>query len=102
MDKMPSTVKVGPHLYSIIRKPASALPDALGTCDFQLLQICIRQRMRRSKAQETLLHEILHSATHPTVNCSDKRDDEEFVTAIAPVLLGVLKDNPDLVGYLTR
>ena len=99
---MPSSVKVGPHVYSLLRKPASAMPNTLGVCDDSLLQICIRQKMRRSKAKEVLLHEVLHACSHLTLSSFGKRAEEDFVEAITPTLLQVLQDNPELLEYLVQ
>ena len=85
----------------MLRKPISAMPNDLGNCDTNTLQIWIRQKLRRSKAREILLHEVLHACTHPWIVQGGKFEDEEFVTAVAPVLLLVLQDNPELVEYLT-
>ena len=76
--------------------------DTLGHCGFDELQIWVRQGLRKSKAREILLHEVLHACTHPTMNCSGDHNDEDFVAAIAPVLLQVLQDSPELVEYLTK
>lgn len=97
MVGMPSTVKVGPHVYKVVRKPV----DGLGECDFNTLQIVVKPRLRKSKAREILLHECLHATTHPSMNGEEKYTDEDFVTAVSPVLLQVLQDNPLLVAYLT-
>lgn len=99
---MPATIKVGPHVYKILRKSKSQMPDDLGHCSTDDLQIWVRERLRKSKAREILLHEVLHSCTHPTVIMGGKFEDEEFVLAVAPVLLQVLQDNPDLLEYLTK
>ena len=99
---MPASVKVGPHVYTILRKPASAMPNDLGHCSTDTLQIWIRARLRKSKAREILVHELLHSCTHPSIVQGGKFTDEEFVLAVAPVLLQVLQDNPDLLEYLTK
>ena len=98
---MPKTVKVGAHVYSIIRKPKSAMGDDLGTCGFDEVQIVVRKGLRKSVAKETLLHELLHACTYPSLN-SKTATDEKFVTAVAPSLLQMLQDNPELVEYLTR
>lgn len=98
---MPKTVKVGVHTYSVVRKPKILLPDRLGECDFDGLQILVRERLKKSIARETLLHELLHACTYPSLN--DKTlTDEDFVTAVSPALLQVLQDNPELVEYLTQ
>jgi hypothetical protein len=98
---MPKTVKVGVHTYSILRKSKSQMGDDLGTCDFNELQILLRKQLRKSVSKETLIHEILHAATYPSLN-EKTMTDEDFVTAVSPVLLQVLQDNPELVEYLTQ
>ena len=95
---MPSSIRVGPHVYKVTRKPS---PDN-GECDFDGVAINVKPRLRRGKAKEILLHEVLHATTHPSLNGSGAHTDEEFVTGISPVLLQVLQDNPDLVEYLTK
>jgi hypothetical protein len=97
MQKMPEQVKIGPHVYAIVR---TGYKDRIGNCDFQELKIFVRARLRRSKAQEILLHEVLHGCTHPTLNGNKRYTDEDFVEAIAPTLQQVLRENPELVRYL--
>lgn len=99
---MPAKIKVGPHVYSVIRKPSSAMGNNNGYCKADALEIWVRQRLKRSKASEVLLHECLHATTHPVLIQGGKYDDEEFITSIAPVLLQVLQDNPELVEYLAQ
>ena len=98
---MPKTVKVGAHVYTVLRKPASMLKEQLGECDFDKLIICVRKQLRKSVAKETLLHEVLHATTYPSLN-EKTATDEDFVTAMSPVLLQVLQENPDLLEYLTQ
>ena|ERR1700677_2215579 len=99
---MPAAVKVGPHVYKVLRKSKSQMPDDLGSCDCSLLQIWVRQRLRKSKAQEIFLHEALHACLHSVANGGSKNEEEDFVEALSPVLLQVLQDNPELVEYLTK
>ena len=73
----------------------------LGECDFDGLQILVRERLKKSVAKETLLHELLHTTTYPSLN-EKTATDEDFVTAMSPVLLQVIQDNPDLLAYLTQ
>lgn len=97
LAKMPQQVKISPHTYTVVR---TGFKDRIGNCDFQKLQIFVRARLRRSKAQEILIHEVLHGCTHPTLNGHKRMTDEDFVEAIAPTLQQVLKDNPDLISYM--
>ena len=105
--QMPKTVKVGTHVYSILRKTNAQMPvidgeKPHGCCDFNGLQILIAKGLRKSKAKEFLLHEILHACTYPSFNGNTQMTDEGFVTAVSPVLLQVMQDNPDLLTYLTQ
>ena len=100
MDKMPDQIKVGCHVYVVQRKTKQQMPDCIGECDFDNLQISVRKSLRLSKAQETLLHEALHACTDPSLK-EGKSREEDFVNTVSPVLLQVLKDNPELVKYLT-
>ena len=99
---MPASVKIGPHVYSILRKPSAAMPNSWGSCDNGTLQIWVRQRLKRSKASEILLHECLHAILHPSVNGTSKNEEEDFVEAASPGLLRLLHDNPELLEYLTQ
>ena len=105
--QMPKTVRVGTHAYAVLRKSNAQMPEIDGAkphgcCDFDNLQILIAKGLRKSKAKEFLLHEILHACTYPSFNGNTKMTDEDFVTAVAPVLLQVMTDNPELVEYLTQ
>lgn len=99
---MPKTVKVGVHTYAVLRKTSAQMGDLLGECDTNTLQISVRQRMKKSKSRETLVHELLHACTHPSFLGNERLTDEDFVTAVAPVLLQVIQDNPGLLEYLTQ
>ena len=99
---MPKTIKVGAHTYSVLRKTKAQMNTNLGECDCNLLQITVQQRLKKSKAKEILVHELLHACTHPSFLGNEKFTDEDFVTAVAPVLLQVIQENPELVAYLTQ
>ena len=98
---MPASVKVGPHVYPIVRRPKSQMKDH-GLCDWNQVQILIRSRLRKSKAKEVLLHEILHACTYPTMAVVVGKTDEDFVDVVAPTLLQVIQENPELVEYLVK
>jgi hypothetical protein len=99
---MPKTVRVGPHVYSVLRKPASAMGENLGHCDSAALQIWIKERLRKSKAQEILLHELLHAIILQCLNTEEAYVDETFILAVSPLLLQMIHANPDLLAYLTQ
>lgn len=97
---MPKAVKVGAHSYTILRKTKTQMPNDIGSCDTDGLQILIRKPVRSSIAKETLLHELLHACNYPTFVGKENVSEEDIVNATAPVLLQVLRDNPELIEYL--
>jgi hypothetical protein len=100
--RMPSRVKVGVHEFRILRPaaPKRNAEELLGWCDTEKLTIEVKRGMEKSKAQETLLHELCHTTTE---NADVSYEQEEkLVNAIAEGLLRIFKDNPGLVAYLTE
>lgn len=91
---IPVSIRVGAHDYSV-EMTAGRVLDANGDCDFDKLRIRLAKRMRRSKLREIIVHEILHACAYPT-----DLDEEPFVTVIAPVLVQVIRDNPQLIDFL--
>lgn len=98
---IPKEIKVGSHIYTVIRLSGKEMGDDLGLCDFNENGIAIRKRLNLNKCQEILLHEILHTCTYPSL-VSKTVDDETFVDTVAPLLLQVIKDNPELIKFLTQ
>lgn len=103
---MPPSIKVGPHVYSVVRETKATMPNLVGDSDFDKMRIRVRKPLRKSKAQEILLHELLHATTYPNYTGAYLEDErytpEEIVSAVSPVLLQVLQENPDLLEYLTK
>jgi hypothetical protein len=77
------------------------MKDCLGECDFDALIIRVRKNLRKSKAQELLLHETIHACTDPSLKTGG-HTEEDFVNTLSPILLQVLQDNPKLLEYLTQ
>jgi hypothetical protein len=100
--QMPKAVRVGAHTYTILRKSAAIMGEDLGHCDSAALQIWVRERLRKSKAQEILLHEIIHAIVLQALGCERPYTDEEYTVVVAPLLLQVLQENVELVEYITE
>ena len=104
--RLPGKIKVGPHEYVVVRKTEEEMPDEIGESRFDSLELCLRKQLRGSKLKEILLHELLHLCTYPSFtgayDDSEKLTSEDFVNAVAPLLLQVLQENPKLVEYLTK
>lgn len=107
----PDKVKVGPHVYRIVRDRAAIdragqamSATLLGHCDRQALEIAVAPDLAGTVTAETVVHELLHAITDLT-GLEDRLGDaleEEVVRALSPRLLELLRDNPDLVAYLVK
>ena len=100
--KLPKSVKIGPHTYNI----KEDLPPEGGLYgSFQSEEgIRLDPRMASlSHKQEVILHEILHSIVLNFIpQLKDEEAEEQIVTVMANSLVLVLKDNPELVEFLTE
>lgn len=98
--KMPKAVKVGAHTYSVVRpkSPKDGDTEVDGLCEDYELRLTVRSGLKRSRAQETAIHELLHTCTDGTDVAIDI--EEKLVGMIAPKLLQIIKDNPELMEYL--
>ncbi len=106
MVRMPGTVKVGPHTYKILRKPAAAMTlngeAANGFFLADRAEIWIYRGLNRAKRREFLLHELLHACVEPFFHTRKVCTEETFVRHCTPNLLGILQDNPKLVEFFTQ
>ncbi len=101
--KLPSRVKVGPHVYRVISdKGLGERASAAGICGADSQEIRIDSALGRTVKKETLLHECGHAAwTQTELDRKYSDDDEETVLwSLTPLLLGILRDNPELVRFL--
>ena len=96
----PHTLKVGPFIYRVELDNA---PDgSLAITDTDTLVMTLDPSMPDSKMQTILIHEILHCLTEITGLAQEwsEKKEEEVVSRLAPALMSVLKDNPNLIAYL--
>ncbi len=105
---IPAKVRVGPFVYAV-HTNGEHVSDMLvrsgkyapAEVDHAELRIVVNPRQAIGQIRDSLLHEVL-----PACQCMDGMrrenayDYEEHVHRISPTLLGVLRDNPDLVAYL--
>jgi hypothetical protein len=106
----PHRVHVGPHLYDVIydkdaiyKLSVNHGEQCVGHCDVLDLIITIDPDQADSQIRDTLLHEVLHACLDLIgINGDIDADTEEkLVRRLAPILLLVLRDNQQLVSYLT-
>jgi hypothetical protein len=106
--KVPKRITLAPHVYEVRTDPETArlLRDEDSRGDSRPDQLVIRLDPDRphTAIAETLLHETIHCCWNHTALSIDTTDDtteERTVTALAPLILTLLRSNPDLVAYLT-
>ena len=119
----PATVAVGPFSYDLGIDPVKVSNkavelgfDLLGYTDNTAQDISVAPGMGPLLERETVLHEVLHAVfavtgsreliIHDGQEEHPKKDDpygleERVIRALCTTLFGVLRDNPDLVAYLT-
>lgn len=109
---LPPSVAVGPYRYDITddlvelsRASVKERNPLDGYCSPRRQQILVDTHdSHPGSSRYTLLHEVVHAMTDLTGHSKEWSDDDEeaFVTRFTPVLLDVLRRNPDLVAYLTN
>lgn len=112
---IPASIRVGGHTYEV-RASAAAINQLnahsergrLAAADLDNLTLTVDPTRPPSLVRETVLHEVLHIAGHVTalsaqLNIASKGTDLEelAIEALDGPLLQILRDNPDLVAYLT-
>ncbi len=106
----PRAVMVGPHIYDV-RTSAALVRDMRadgehGRCRPAELTIDLDPEHPLTVVAETLLHEIVHACLSGAgVSAAlaeiDDALEERIVLAVSPLLLDVLRSNPELVTFLT-
>lgn len=109
--KPPSSVRIGPHNYSVIADVTAILKISaednerkLGTCDTRMCVINVDPEQADSQLRDTVLHEVLHACFDLIGAGEDISDDteEKLVRRLSPVLMDVINKNPRLMTWLTE
>lgn len=107
----PMRVKIGWHTYKVIfgKEPLvlagsdiNIHEDLCGLTSVNQCRIWVDDNQSKSQIQDTLLHEILH-AVFDTCGISvdlDHAAEERIVRVLAPNLLSLFRDNPELAEKL--
>ena len=96
---VPTTVQVGPYSYKVVLL-AKEMSELFGETDSREQAIRLHPDQARDSMADTLLHEVLHAVWHCSGLHDGKYNEEQVVRGLTTWLLLVLRDNPDLVGYL--
>ena len=95
----PSRIQVGPHVYHLSYDDNIGSRGANGETYRQLCRILIADHLSYTIEREVVLHETLHAIWGATNLDGDT--EETVVTALTAPLLDVLRNNSQLVDYLT-
>ena len=105
---MPGSVKIGPFQYQVVAEPAGHMfaekdmgtrLDGRGSASEQTIHVHPQQAEMYQRS--TMIHEILHQVFVVAGTGLDTEDEERICHALEGGLLGVLRENPDLVAWLT-
>jgi hypothetical protein len=100
---LPATIRVGYRDYDVleISPLKSEAEGAVGRHSAVVCQIELRTDTKPVETADTLVHEVLHAAWS-VAGLSVKDGEERIVTQLAHLLTQVIRDNPDLVAYLSE
>lgn len=102
---IPARVQVGPHRYKVdVAKPSGLTHEEYGVTDVGRTTITLAPGMSGSQQRATFLHECLHamlSLTGWDHRLGSKRE-EQLMRALEPVLLTWLRENREVVAWLTK
>jgi hypothetical protein len=101
MVELPTSVKIGYRVFKIVEwdHHVSATKSRFGECDKNAGEIRLTLMFGRTKAANTLLHEILH-ACYDGFNIQDADDEERTVGAIGDALCTIWVDNPEIFVWI--
>lgn len=98
---MPTSLRIGHARYTVTAdKAACKARKVEGRSSGNRLSIVIRPDRPRDAQADTLLHEILHQCLFQS-GAGGHEGQETLILAMTGPLLSTLRDNPDLVKYLT-
>ena len=100
---IPAKVKVGPYTYSVV---CQSIIDNAGIHQRALQRLVIDADGGPDARRDVLIHELLHAILSNAGTDQDgdeaRKATEAFIERVSAGLLGVIRDNPDLIAYLTE
>src|SRR4051812_5185029 len=100
MSVIPTTIKVGPYVYTVSQDVATLQAyerekkgGYSGFTDHSKMLIVVGPDEHISSQRETLWHEAKHAVVH-LFGEYGKMDDETHIRRMAPMELAVLRENP--------
>lgn len=99
----PESVKIGPHTVRIVVVPDGILGDAerSGHASLERGIIALDNECTFTQMADTLLHECVGHGVMASAGLEDEVE-ERVALVIGPGLLSFLRDNPELVKWVTQ
>lgn len=93
-------MRIGAQRWRLRRGSLIELGDVYGVTVERELRITLSDRQAAAQLRETVLHELLHAIWSKVPLDQDDAEQERIIGSLSPWLLGVLRDNPELVAFL--
>lgn len=94
----PTTVRILGFAFTVTEEDSKHFTGTHdGSIEYGPQVITVAADVQGDRAREVLVHEVLHGVA----NATDIELTEHQVTALSRGLYAVVRDNPDLVRYLT-
>lgn len=106
--KYPRLAIIGPFRFQLrwstraIKAEEREFGPLYGITDKQTQEILCRRDTTYDRSCVTLTHELLHAMFHAAGDPLREKTEEKAVTALAPVLVSFLRDNPHIISFLTE
>ena len=99
----PKVIHIGPFDFHVRLASDDEMDDRGGDMKADKLRIRVGDWHVPGAMREVLLHEILHASYYAAgIRELDEAHEEGEVRVLAPVLLAILRHNPELIAYLTE
>ena len=102
--KRPKRINIDPFDYEVRYMPDfSATTNTMGSCVTDAQIIFIDAGLTDQAEKDTVLHEALHGAWSQTGLQKEYTEDQQeaVIWALTPRLLAIIRDNPELIQWLS-
>ena len=100
MIKLPKTITVLSHEFTVVRVPKETIDDDYGTVDYEQMVIKLAEEVDGDFLRETLLHEVLHIIDYYT--SGEAQVKERDIHRLSAVLFDTFQSNPVLVKRIFK
>lgn len=97
MSSVPESVVVGPYTYTVA---IGQTHSEWGMANHTEQKVLVDESVTVERQRVALMHELLHCCTE-LMHITDEDTEEATVTALAPALVQMMRQNPELIAYLT-